>query len=74
MKYIQNERICVCLLAGKHHCVNTYLNAIDLDFKIVDNKIFQEIQMNMSCRYHDGKESYGDKYPMHPLDDVQERI
>ena len=30
--------------------------------------------MNVSCRYHEGKDRFGDPYPLHPLDEVQENI
>ena len=37
MKVIQNKWIDVHLLVGKHKCVKNYLNAIDLEYKKVDN-------------------------------------
>ena len=56
MEFIQNEWIGVHLLVGKHKCVENYLNAIDLEYKTVDNVTLQEIRMNVSCRYHEGKD------------------
>ena len=30
--------------------------------------------MNISVRYHEGKDKRGEIYPMYPLDEVQENI
>ena len=30
--------------------------------------------MNISCRYHEGKDKRGNNFPQHPLDEVQENI
>ena len=43
MEFIQNKWIGVYLLVGKHKCVKKYLNAIDLEYKTVDNVTLQEI-------------------------------
>ena len=51
-----------------------YLNAIDLEYSIIDNISLQEVRMNISVRYHEGKDKRGEPYPMHPLDEVQENI
>ena len=74
MESIQNKWIGVHLLVGKYKCVENYLNAIDLEYKTVDNITLQEIRMNVSCRYHEGNDRYGNRYPLHPLDEVQENV
>ena len=74
MEYIQNKWIGVHLLVGKHKCVENYFSAIDLEYKSVDNIKLQDIRMNISCRYHKSKDRYGDPYPLHPLDEVQENV
>ena len=61
-------------MSGKHKCVENYLNAIELEYKKIDNVALQEIRMNLSMRYHEGNDEYGFTYPMHPLDEVQENI
>ena len=43
MEFIQNKWIGVHLLVGKHKCVENYLNAIELEYKTVDNITLQEI-------------------------------
>ena len=74
MEVIQNKWIGVHLLVGKHKCVENYLNAIDLEYKQIDNTTLQEIRMNISCRYHTGCDKRGYSFPMHPLDEVQENV
>ena len=74
MEVIQNKWIGVHLLVGKHKCVENYLNAIDLEYKKIDNVTLQEIRMNISCRYHTGCDKRGYIFPMHPLDEVQENV
>ena len=59
---------------GKHKCVENYLNAIDLEYKKIDNITLQEIRMNISCRYHTGCDKRGKQFPMHPLDEVQKNV
>ena len=60
------------LLVRKHKCVENYLDAIDLEYKNIDNITLQEIRMNVSCRYHEGVDRNGNVFPLHPLDEVQE--
>ena len=43
MEGIQNEWIDVHLLVGKHKCIENYLDAIDLEYKNIDNITLQEI-------------------------------
>ena len=74
MEVIQNKWIGVHLLVGKHKCVENYLNAIDLEYKQIDNITLQEIRMNISCRYHTGCDKREYSFPMHPLDEVQENV
>ena len=74
METIQNKWIGVNLLSGKHKCVENYLNAIQLEYKTIDNVALQEIRMNISVRYHEGNDKTGGASPMHPLDEVQENI
>ena len=74
MEAIQNKWIGVHLMSGKHKCVENYLNAIDLEYGVIDNISLQEVRMNTSVRYHEGKDKRGELYPMHPLDEVQENI
>ena len=74
MEGIQNEWIGVHLLVGKHKCVENCLDAIDLEYKNIDNITLQEIRMNISCRYHEGLDRNGNAFPLHPLDEVQENI
>ena len=74
MESIQNKWIGVHLMSGKHKCVENYLNAIELEYKTIDNVALQEIRMNISVRYHEGEDKSGFEYPMHPLDEVQENI
>jgi len=67
MEAIQNKWISIHLISGKHKCVENYLNAIDLEYSIIDNIGLQEVRMNISVRYHEGKDKRGKLYPMHPL-------
>ena len=62
------------LMSGKHKCVENYLNAIELEYKTINNTALQEIRMNISVRYHEGKDKAGNPFPLHPLDEVQENI
>ena len=74
MEYIQNKWIGVHLMSGKHKCVENYLNAIELEYKAIDNIALQEVRMNISVRYHANKDKNGHIFPLHPLDEVQENI
>ena len=74
MEHIQNKWIGVHLMSGKHKCVENYLNAIELEYKAIDNIALQEIRMNISVRYHANKDKSGYLFPLHPLDEVQENI
>ena len=74
MEYIQNKWIGVHLMSGKHKCVENYLNAIELEYKSIDNIALQEIRMNISVRYHADIDKTGHIFPLHPLDEVQENI
>ena len=74
MEYIQNKWIGVHLMSGKHKCVENYLNAIELEYKSIDNIALQEIRMNISVRYNADKDKTGHIFPLHPLDEVQENI
>lgn len=70
MMSIQNKWIGVHLMSGKHECVENYLNAIELEYSTIDNISYQEIRMNISVRYHDGKDKRGENCHMHHLDEV----
>ena len=61
-------------MSGKHKCVENYLNAIELEYKAIDNIALQEIRMNISVHYHANKDKSGYMFPLHPLDEVQENI
>ena len=74
MEMIHDKLIGVHLIVGKYKCVEKYLNAIDLEYKKIDNITLQEIRMNISCRYHTGCGKRGYSFPMHPLDEVQENV
>ena len=74
MEHIQNQWIGVHLLSGKHKCVENYLNAIELEYRNIDNISLQEVRMNISVRYHEGNDAKGNAYPLHPLDEVQENV
>ena len=74
MEYIQNKWIGVRLMSGKHKCVKNYLNAIELEYKEVDNIILQEVRMNISVRYHANKDKLCHIFPLHALGEVQENI
>ena len=67
---IQNKWIGVHLMSGMHKCVENYLNVIDLEYSIIDNIGLQEVQMNISVRYHEEKDKRGEIYHIHPLVDV----
>lgn len=67
IEHIQNQLIGMHLLSGKHTCVDTYLHAIELEFKNIDNISLQEV-------YHKGKDTCDNSSPLHPLDKVQESI
>ena len=41
MEHIQNKWIGVHLMSGKHKCVENYLNAIELEYKSIDNIVLQ---------------------------------
>ena len=62
------------MLLGKHTCVENYLTGIETEYGRVSNTSLQEIRMNISCRYHEGKDRMGNEFPQHPLDEVQENI
>ena len=74
MEGAQNEWIGVHLLVGKHKCVENYLDAIDLEYKNIDNITLQEIKMNISCRYHEGVDRNGNTLTLQPIDKVKENI
>ena len=74
MEQIQNIWIGVHLLSGKHKCVENYLAGIETEYGKVSNTSLQEIRMNISCRYHEGKDRMSNEFPQHPLDEVQENI
>ena len=74
METIQNKWIGVHLMSAKHKCVENYLNAIELEYKTIDNITLQEVRMNISVRYHEGTDKSGFVFPMHPLDEMQENI
>ena len=74
MGQIQNIWIGVHLLSGKHKCVENYLTCVKTEYGKINNTTLQEIRMNISCRYHAGKDGMGREYPQYPLDDVQEHI
>ena len=58
----------------KHKFVENYLNAIELEYATIDSTALQEIRMDISLRYHKGKDKAGDVFPLHQLDEVQENI
>ena len=62
------------LLSSKYKCVESYLNAIELEYQNIDNKSLQEARMNISVRYHEGFDVNGNMSHLHPLDEVQENI
>lgn len=64
MEHIQNKWIGVHLMSGKHTFIENYLNAIDLEYKAIDNIALQEIRMNISVCYHayKDKSGYGSNY------------
>ena len=74
MEQIQNIWIGVHLLSGKHKCVENYLTGVETEYGRVSNITLQEIRMNISCRYHKGKDKRGNEFKQHPLDEVQENI
>ena len=74
MDSIQNKWIGVHLMSGKHKCAENYLNAIELEYKIIDTTALQEICMNIIVRYHEGNDKAGYAFPLHPPDEVQENI
>ena len=61
-------------MSGKYKCVENYLNAIELKYKIINNITLQEFCMNISVHYHEENDKAGSAYPMHPLDEVQGHI
>jgi len=50
------------------------LNAIKLEYKNIDNISLQNVRINISGRYHEVNDIYGNLFPPHPLNGVEERI
>ena len=57
-------------MSVKHTCVESYLNAIELEYNTIDNIMLQEVRINISVRYHEGNNKAGFVYLMHPLDEL----
>ena len=62
MENIQNKWVDVHLLVDKQKYVENYLTSIENKYTGVDSTTLQEIRMNISCRYHTGCDSAGNKY------------
>ena len=61
-------------LSGEHKCVENYLTVMEAEYKRIVNSTLQEIRMNISCKYHEGKDNRSKAYPLHTLDEVQENV
>ena len=73
-EHITNELIGIFYLLMKHNYVEICLSAVETEYSKITYKELMSIRINSSVSYINGKDSKGDPYPLHVLDEVTENI
>ena len=73
-EHITNEWIGIFYLLKKHNYVEICLSEVETEYSKISYKELMSIRINSSVRYRNGKDSKGNPYPLHVLDEVMENI
>ena len=73
-EYITIKWIGIFYMLKKHNYFEICLNVIETEYAGISYKELQAIRMNASVRYRTGKDTKGNPYPLHVLDEVMENI
>ena len=73
-EHITNEWIRIFYLLKKHNYVEICLSAVETEYSNISYNELMSIRINSSVRYRNGKDSKGNDYPLHVLDEVMENI
>jgi hypothetical protein len=73
-EYITIQWVGIFYLLKKHNYFEICLSAIEKEYAGISYHDLQSIRINSSVRYRNGKDSKGNDYPLHVLDEVMENI
>ena len=73
-EYITIQWVGVFYLLKKHNYFEICLSAMEKEYGGISYHDLQSVRINSSVRYRNGKDSKGNDYPLHVLDEVMENI
>ena len=73
-EYITIQWIGIFYMLKKHNYFEICLSAIETEYSGISYHDLQSIRINSSVRYRNGRDSKGNDYPLHVLDEVMENI